>query len=113
MQKRGEFFDFDPLTGLEEYVEVTNDGMIHIHTYQDVEPIVNYCKALANEGLPDDNWNKNDVSVYAIIPAIVQLDLLQQKNINVMDQNDVGKVVREINTNYPYLKTTYKHHEVR
>jgi hypothetical protein len=112
MQPRGEFFDYDPFTGLSEYYEATPDGKIHIHTYQDVEPIMDYCKALAHEGLPDDNWKKNNVSVYAILPAVLQ-GALFKKGINILDPNDVGKVVREVNTNYPAFKTTHKHHSVR
>jgi len=109
---RGEFFSYDPLTGLREQYEETSDGKIHIHTYQDVEPILDHCKALANSGLPDDNWRKNNVSVYAIIPAILQ-GALFKKGINIMNPAQVGDVVREINTNYPAFKTTSKHHDVR
>lgn len=111
MEKRGEFFDFDPFTGLEEYLEIGNDGMVHIHTYQDVEPVLDYCKALANEGLPDENFRKEGW-LYAIIPAIVQLDMLK-KGIDLKNPNDLPKVVDEINQNYPLLKTTYRHHALR
>ena len=111
MEKRGEFFDFDPFTGLEEYVEMDSDGMIHIHTYQDVEPILDHCKALANEGLPDGNFRKEGW-LYAIIPTVVQLELLK-KGIDLKNQNDLPKVVDEINQNYPLLKTTHRHHALR
>ena len=112
MDIRGEWFDHDPLTGITEYYEETSDGKIHIHTYQDVEPIMEHCKALKNSGLPDDNWQKNGVSVYAIIPAVLQ-GALYKKGINFIDPNHVGEVVRQINVNYPNFKTTYKHHAVR
>jgi hypothetical protein len=108
---RGEFFDFDPVTGLlETYEEV--DGNILIHTYQDVEPILDAAKRIANSGTSDAAWTKHEAAIYAVIPQIVQGQMLK-KGINFMDPNDVGKVVREINENYAYLKTTYKHHEVR
>ena len=108
MEPRGEFFDFDPFTGLQEFVEFGADGMIHIHTYQDVEPIIDHCKALANEGLPDQNF-RGEGWLYAIIPAIVQMEMLN-KGIDLKDPNDIGKVVREVNQNYPILKTTHRHH---
>jgi hypothetical protein len=105
---RGDFFDYDPFTGLTEYYEETPDGMVHLHTYQDVEPVIDYCKALANEGLPDGNFRKEGW-LYAVIPAIVQGQLFK-KGINLLDENDIKKVVDEINTNYPWLKTTHRHH---
>jgi hypothetical protein len=112
MEPRGDFFDYDPFTGLAEYYEETPDGKVHIHTYQDVEPVIDYAKGIANGGYSDDSWKKQDWALYAVIPAIVQLQLYR-KGINILDPNAVGRVFSEINTNYPHLKTTFKHHEVR
>ena len=112
MQFRGEYFDHDPLTGVTEYYEQTPDGKISIHTYQDVSQIVESSKALANSGEPDDQWKKNGWTMYAQIPLVVVGQMLK-RGINVFDQNHIGAVVREVNQNYPLLKTTYKHHEVR
>lgn len=110
MTPRGEFFDYDSLTGLTEYYEETPDGKTHIHTYQDVGPILDHCKALANEGLTDDAWTKQGVAVYAKLPLVV-LGQMAKKGIRFFDPNHVGKVVQEVNENYPWLKTTYKHHQ--
>lgn len=112
MQPRGEFFDYDPLTGIHEYYEMDADGNIHIHSYQNVEPVMDFAKSLANSGLPDEGWKKNGWTMYAIIPAIVQGALLK-KGINFMDPNDIGRVVHEMNTTYSAFKTTHKRHEVR
>ena len=106
-----EFFDYDPVTGVTEYYEEA-DGKISIHTEQDVQPMLDYAKALANEGLPDENWKKNGVSVYAVLPVIV-LGQMAKKGIRFLDQNHVKAVVDEVNSNYPYLKTTYKHHAIK
>jgi len=111
MEKRGEFFDYDPLTGLEERYE-EQDGKIMIHTYQDVEPILEHTKALRNEGGPDEAWRKNGMTVYAKIPLVV-VGQMMRKGIKIFDPNHIGAVVREVNTNYKYLKTTDKNHEVR
>ena len=111
MEKRGEFFDYDPLTGLEERYE-EQDGKIMIHTYQDVEPILDHNRALRNEGLPDGAWKQNGMTVYAKIPLIV-VGQLMKKGIKLFDPNHIGAVIREVNQNYPYCKTTDKHHEVR
>jgi hypothetical protein len=112
VEKRGDFFDYDPITGLEERYEETSDGMISIHTYQDVEPLIDHCKALSNEGLPDEAWKQQGVAVYAKLPLVV-LGQMAKKGIRFMDPNHIGRVVQEVNQNYPWLKTTTKHHEVR
>jgi hypothetical protein len=104
-----QFFDYDPITGLTEYYEETSDGKFHIHTYQDVEPFKDSAMRIRNEGGPDEAWKKQGVTMYAQLPMIVVHDLLK-KGINVFDQNDIGKVVSEIETNYSAFKTTYKHH---
>jgi hypothetical protein len=109
---RGEFFDYDPLTGLHERYEETPDGKVHIHTYQDVEPYMDAAKRIANSGTADDAWKMRGVTNYAIIPPIIQGHMLK-RGINFMDQNDIGKVVREMNTTYSNFKLTHKHHEVK
>lgn len=108
---RGEFFDHDPLTGMVEYYEETSDGKIHIHTYQDVEPVMDWCKELANSGVPDGNFRKEGW-LYAIIPPVIQAEMLK-RGINFLDQNDVKKVVEVINKDYPVFKTTHRHHALK
>lgn len=107
-----EFFDYDPITGITEYYEETSDGKFHIHSYQDVEPIMDAAKRIANAGTSDEAWKKQGGALYAIIPPIIQGQMLK-RGINVFDQNDIGRVVQEMNTTYANFKTTYKHHEVK
>ena len=109
---RGEFFDYDPLTGLTEYCEDHGDGTVSIHTYQDVQAFKDHALELRNSGAPDQRWKDSGATVYAIIPPIVQMELLK-KGINFLDPNATKRVVEEINKNYPALKTTYKHHELK
>jgi len=112
MTPRGEFFDYDPFTGLTEYYEETGDGKIHIHTYQDVEPILEWSKYICNTGTADEAFTKQGVAVYAYMPAIILAQMLK-RGINYLDQNDIGRVVHEMNTTYSHFKTTSKHHEVK
>lgn len=105
-----EFFDYDPFTGLEEYIEEV-DGKIHLTFEQDVSPILDYTKALANEGHTEGNF-RGEGWLYAVIPAVVQMDLMR-KGINITDQNHTKRVVDEINQNYPLLKTTHRHHAIK
>jgi hypothetical protein len=104
-----EHFDYDPVTGLTEYLDFSADGKtFSIRTVQDVEPFVDYAKFLANTGGTDHNF-RGEGWLYAIIPPGVQAEMFK-KNINILDKADTKRMLKEINTNYPYLKTTHRHH---
>lgn len=109
---RGEFLDYDPLTGLAEFYEETQDGRGHIHTYQDVEPYLKRAERLRNEGATDEVFRRDGMAMYADLPLSV-VGQLMKKGINVFDQNDMPKVIQEIETNYSRFKTTNKHHALR
>lgn len=99
--------DFDPLTGLAnywDYDEMTGNAIIK--TVQDVEPVLNYTKALANAGGTDQGI-KQGMWLYAKIPPIVQLQM-RQKGIDINDPNATKRIIQEINENYPHLKCTQK-----
>lgn len=102
-----EFFDYDPVTGLEEYIEFA-DGKVSIHYQQDVSAVLDFAKAHANEGICEPNF-RGEAWNYAIIPAVVQMQMWA-KGINIADPNDLKKVVQEVNENYPHLKTTHRYH---
>jgi len=105
-----EFFDYDPLTGLVEYVEFA-DGKMHVTYEQDVSAVLDHTKALANEGLPDGNF-RDEGWLYAVIPAVVEMQL-RAKGISLTDPTHMPRLVREINENYAYLKTTHRHHAIK
>jgi hypothetical protein len=111
MAPRGDFFDYDPITGVTEFYEEV-DGKGHIHSYQDVEPIIDAAQRFRNEGGPDEAWKKQGATMYASLPMIVVADMLK-RGINVFDQNDMPKVIAEINTTYSKFKTTYKNHALK
>lgn len=104
-----QFFDFDPLTGVTEYY-VTDPltGKIGIHYEQDVEPLIDFCKAMVNEQVGDKNF-KGEGWLYAAIPVVVQMEL-RKKGIDILDENDTPRLLAEINSNYPWLKTSHRHH---
>lgn len=108
---RGEFFDFDPVTGLTEYYEETPDGKFHIHTYQDVSPGMDAAQRIRNAGTADDAWKKTGMTMYASLPMVI-VGHMMKRGINVFDQNDMPRVIQEINTTYSNFKTTNKHHEL-
>jgi hypothetical protein len=109
---RGTYFDHDPLTGLVEYYEETPDGKGHIHTYQDVQPHLDAAQRLRNEGAPDDVWKRDGVTMYASLPLSI-VGQMMKRGINIFDQNDMPKVIAEVNSTYANFKTTYKHHALK
>ena len=106
-----EFFDYDPITGIEEYLEFTSDGKVHLTYEQDVQPYIDYAKEIANGGHAEGNF-KGEGWLYAIIPPVVQAQMFK-RGINFMDKTHTKRVLKEINTNYPWLKTTHRHHAIR
>ncbi len=106
-----EFFDYDPLSGVTEYLEFTDDGKFHITQEQDVEPFLDFCKELTNSLATDGNFRKEGW-LYAAIPPVVQAQLFR-KGVNILDPNDNKRLLQEINTNYAYCKTTHRHHALK
>jgi hypothetical protein len=106
---RGDFFDYDPITGVTEYYEETSDGKFHLHSFQDVQGFKDRAQRLRNEGGPDDAWKDTGTTMYADVPMIIVHHMLK-RGINIFDQNDLPKVIQELNTTYSDFKTTYKHH---
>lgn len=105
-----EFFDYDPMTGLRTDTKYDQmSGEMHVIRTADVQPVIDFTQSVANEvGL-----NRTDIKkgwwLYAKIPPIVELQL-RAKGINIHDKNDEKRMFAEINTNYPYLKTTTGNH---
>ena len=102
--------EWNPRTGTwyeDEYDHATDT--IIVHTKQDVQPLLHYAKAQRNSGVND---KVGEFAHYAIIPPTVQVQL-KQKGIDINNKNHTSKVIREIETNYKYLKTTNLKHAVR
>lgn len=105
-----EFFDYDPVTGLRydfDYDEET--GNAHITTTGDVEPLLDYTKALANAGATDAGIRKG-WWLYAKIPPIVQLKM-RAKGIKLDDPDATKRIIAEVNEHYPHLKCTQKYEQ--
>lgn len=105
-----EFFEYDPMTGIRTdtaWDEATQQ-MTLIRT-ADVEPLLNYTKAMAN----DPNISRDGIAeswwLYAKIPPIVMLQM-RAKGIVVGNKDHEKRIFAEINQHYPYLKCTTGNH---
>jgi hypothetical protein len=107
------FFDFDPITGLRtdmHYDEETGTATLN-HT-QDLSAFVDKQATLRNTGATDSGIKKG-MWHYASIPAFVQIEM-RKKGLDIYskDKTMLNRVLREIDENYSYLKTTNKTHRV-
>lgn len=108
-----EFFDYDPLTGVRTLFDYDEDsGVVTLTDEQDMDPFLEYAKAIRDNPEISKRGIKEDWWAYAIIPPVVQMEMLN-KGINIMspDPDELKRAFREINENYPYLKLTEGKHQ--
>lgn len=107
-----EFLSYDPLTGVRRdwsYDEETD--IATIHTTQDVSALLDRNAEIRNTGMADKALKQDDYFCkYASIPMVVVMEL-KKKGIDVFNEEDGKKLMRAINRDYPYLKTTYLTHD--
>jgi hypothetical protein len=105
------FVEYDPLRGIETR-EDSYEGRLQVHYRQDVEPVLELNKYERNNGLTDKGI-KEDFWLYARIPAVVILKLLYEYGVDINNKDHFKKALDIINRDFPYLKTTEKHHSVK
>ncbi len=105
--------DYNPTTGETvyfEYNEVHDTPQVVLTHSQDVSEILKTCETARNDedktkrGIKLDNWK------YAIIPAIIQMEMLQKYGVDFNNPDHKKEVFHLINTVYPQFKTTHKNH---
>lgn len=101
------FFDYDPLNGMVEYFDQSDDKAF-IRYEQNVQPLLDRQKALANEGIADGGIKKGLFLGFSL-PAVVQMEIMK-KGISVHPRNkkEWKRLFQEVESNYPYLKATHK-----
>jgi hypothetical protein len=100
-------FDKNADGSIEYFAHDEQTGMSSITTVQDVSGFLD--RLAAKRNFDGKSPNKEEFIHYASIPTVVELQL-RKKGINIYDKTQTKAVLREINTNYPLLKATYKKH---
>lgn len=104
-------FDYDPVTGVSQHYDYDPvKEEIHLTTSQDLSFLMEQLKQKRNN---PDEWKKGvkqSWAHYATIPPVVELQL-KKKGIDIYNPNQTKELLRELNTNYPFLKTTTARHE--
>ena len=90
-----------------EYAQDGDKAVVGIK--QDVQPVLDLAKEERNSGIND---KVGEFSRYAIIPAHVEV-ALRQRGINIYSNNQTKELLKIINQEYPYLKTTNLNHAIK
>ena len=107
------FAEYNPLTGVEQWVDATaDDHRLQVQYKQDVEPLLEVCKAERNDGLTDYGI-KQDLWLYARIPPTVILKLRFEHGVDIFKRDHLKRAFEIINRDYPYLKCTEKRHTLK
>lgn len=105
-------FDNDPVTGVKTYYDYDPlTDKISLTYVQDVKKILDDIKERrATRQIA--KGKVEEFAHYATIPAIVEMQLLK-KGLKLTDRNATKQIIREIESAYPWCKTTDKKHGVK
>lgn len=103
-----EFFDFVPDTGIVHYIEEDGDDVI-VRTEQDVEPVMERAKKLANDGRGDRGIKEGWWHI-ADVPPTIWLEIKQKYNCDMFtaDDNEWKRFLQILKRDYGHFLTTHK-----
>lgn len=103
-------FDYDPETGVQTYFDYDPvSDCVALSYKQDVTGFLDRMKHLRNDesysakGIKEEWWH------YASIPPVIEMEL-RNKGLDLNNKDHHKAIFREINANYPALKSTTKKH---
>lgn len=103
-------FDYDPVTGLKEYFDYDPVlDQVSITTEQDVSFFLDRMNEIRKNPDISSSGIKEDWWYYCSIPTVVELEL-RNKGLHLENKDHMKAILKEINTNYPFLKATTKKH---
>lgn len=103
-------FDHNPDTGVSEYFDYDPIlDQVRITTSQDVSGFLDRMQAIRNDPGISARGIKEDWWLYCSIPPVVEIEL-RNKGLDLNNKDHFKAIMKEINTNYPYLKATNKCH---
>ena len=106
------FIEKDP-SGVETWVDQSEDPTYKaIHYRQDVQPTLDYAKALRNDSLTDEGIKK-DFWHFASIPPVVIMKLKFEYGVDAFNRNHQKRLFELLNGEFKYLKTTNLRHTVK
>ena len=103
-------FDTDKITGVSQYFDYDPvKDEYHLTSVQDPTSLLEALKQKRNDPEAWKNGVKQEWAHYASIPSVVEMTM-KKKGIDIYNPQQTKEILKEINTNYPWLKaTTAKH----
>lgn len=106
--------DYDPLSGTTTYFDYDHAQQKVILTHsQDVSRALDLASALRQDSDRTKQGIKNDFVHYAVVPAIVQMEMKQKHGVNFWDKADDAKTFALLNDEYSRFKVTEIVHNCR
>ena len=107
--------EIEAMNGIRTVSYADNDGHdLVIKRLQDCSPVLEHNAYLRSLGSAHHKGKDGDYWHYASIPLIVMEQLIEKFGVDVvLNGKDDGRLIREIETNYPYLKTGNWSHSVK
>jgi hypothetical protein len=103
-------FDHDPVTGVSQHFDYDPvSEQIHLTSSQDLTFFLEQLKQKRNDASAWKKGVKEEWAHYASIPAVVEM-ALRKKGLDIYNPAQTKEILKEINTNYPFLKATTAHH---
>jgi len=103
-------FDYDAETGMKTFFDYDPiKDSVSLTYQQDITGFLDRMNAMRNDesysakGIKEEWWH------YASIPPVVEI-ALKSKGLDLHNKDHMKAILRELNTNYPYLKSTTKKH---
>ena len=100
------YFDHDPVTGVVQYYDY--DAMKDEHRITTVQDISGFLDEMKRRRDDPDYWKKGvkeEFAHYATIPAVVEIEL-RKKGLDIYNQSQTKEIIKEIETNFPFCKST-------
>jgi len=99
-------FDYDPITQTHQYFDYDpSSDVFTISTEQDVSLLLDEIKKKRDTPEAWKKGVKDSFAHYCTIPQVVEMEL-KKKGINIYDKGATQLIIKEIEQNYPHLKTT-------
>lgn len=102
-----EQLSYDPQTGIRRLFDFDEEtGATILKSEQDMEPHIRWAAMNRAAGTTRDMLKKDDYfCLHSTIPALVEVEL-RNKGLRLDREEDLPRIAREIEQNYPYLKCT-------
>lgn len=100
------YFDHDSVTGVTQFYSY--DPMKDEHSITSTQDVSKFLEEMKRRRDNPDYWKrgvKEEFAHYASIPAVVEMEL-RKKGIDLYNGHQTKEIIREIETNYPWLKAT-------